>query len=168
MSFRSGVIAGLLGTLAARTLLTRALTLKFRRDVSSLNDGDHGPLLAAYADDAVLHFNEGPHRWSGEHRGKAEIERFLRNFTGAGIRGQIREVWIAGAPWALRIAVRFDDRATGPDGVEIYANRTFLLVRTRWGRIVEQEDFYEDTGRILALDARLRELGVQPARPARG
>ncbi len=163
MSFRSGVIAGLVGALAARTLLTRALTLKFRRDVRSLNDGDHGPLLAAYADDAVLHFNEGPHRWSGEHRGKAEIERFLRNFTGAGIRGQIREVWIAGAPWALRIAVRFDDRATDPDGVEIYANRTFLLVRTRWGRIVEQEDFYEDTTRITALEKRLRELGVQAA-----
>ena len=54
------------------------------------------------------------------------------------------------------------DQAERPDGERIYANRTVLLARTRWGRIVEQEDFYEDTGRILALEERLRELGVEP------
>jgi hypothetical protein len=33
-------------------------------------------------------------------------------------------------------------------------------VRTRWGKIVEHEDFYADTGRIVALEEKLRALGI--------
>jgi ketosteroid isomerase-like protein len=61
------------------------------------------------------------------------------------------------------LAARFDDRATDPQGEEIYANRVVIVARTRWGKIVEQEDFYVDTGRILALEERLQELGVPAA-----
>lgn len=100
--------------LIGRGLLTRLLLLKLRRDVKRLNAGDHRPLLRGYADDAVLHFNDGPHRWSGEHRGKAAIERFLRDFVGAGLQGEIRALWIAGPPWALTMVARFDDRAISP------------------------------------------------------
>ncbi len=127
-----------------------------------LNAGDYSSLLAGYADDAVLRFNDGPHRWAGEHRGKAAIERFLQDFTAAGLQGEVRSVWVAGPPWALTLVARFDDAATAPDGEQIYANRICLVVRTRWGKIVEHEDFYEDTSRILALEARLRELGIAP------
>ena len=67
-----------------------------------------------------------------------------------------------GPPWALTLIARFDDRATGPDGEELYANRVTIVARTRWGKIVEHEDFYEDTGRILAFDQKLRELGIGP------
>ncbi|MGH2991364.1 MAG: hypothetical protein ACRDMA_16185 [Solirubrobacterales bacterium] len=58
-----------------------------------------------------------------------------------------------------------DHRAllSGPGGEQLYRNRTALLIRTRWGRIVEHEDFYEDTQRIQTFEARLRELGVEPA-----
>ncbi len=77
------------------------------------------PLLGAYDDDAVLRFNDGEHRWSGEHRGRDAIERF-------------------------------------------YANRTVLVLPTRWGKIVEQEDFYEDTSRMLVLEQALRERGIHP------
>ena len=163
MSYRAGLIAGLAGALMSRVALRRALLIKLKRDVARLNAGDYGPLLAGYGKDAVLLFNEGPHRWAGEHRGRARIERFLRDFTRAGIQGEIRELWVAGPPWALTLIVRFDDWADRPDGERIYANRTALVARTRWGRIVEQQDFYEDTGRILALEERLRELGVEPA-----
>lgn len=161
-AYRSGLIAGVLGAVAARSLLPRLLLLKLNRDVHRLNTGDHEPLLAGYAQDAVLRFNDGPHRWAGEHRGKAEIDRFLRNFTRAGIQGEIRQLWISGPPWAMTMVARFDDHASGPDGKEIYANRTVLVVRTRWGKIVEHEDFYEDTARILALEEELIELGVTP------
>jgi ketosteroid isomerase-like protein len=163
MSYRSGLIAGLTGALLMRAVLIRVLLIKLRRDVARINEGDYGPLLAGYAEDAVLLFNDGPHRWAGEHRGRARIERFLKDFTAAGIQGEIRALWIGGPPWAMTLIVRFDDSAERPDGERIYANRTVLLARTRWGRIVEQEDFYEDTGRILALEERLRELGVEPA-----
>jgi ketosteroid isomerase-like protein len=162
MTFTLGALAGGAATLGARTLLARGLLLKLRRDVARLSDGDYAPLLAGFHDDAVLHFTEGPHRWSGTHRGRAEIERFLRDFVGAGIRGEIKALWIAGPPWALELVVRFDDHADAPDGERIYENRTLLWARTRWGKIVEQRDFYEDTARIADFDARLRDLGIDP------
>lgn len=88
---------------------------------------------------------------------------FLRNFVPAGLRGELGRLWISGPPWALELCVRFDDKAQAPDGEEIYANRTVLWMRTRWGKIVEQRDFCEDTSRILDLDAKLHELGVPVA-----
>lgn len=162
-SRRALIAAGALGAIAARRLLTAALLLKLRSDVRSLNRGDYGPLLAGYADDAVLVFNEGTHRWAGEHRGKPAIERFLRDFVAAGIEGEIVELFLAGPPWRMTLLVRFDDEAHAPDGEQLYRNRTLLLARARWGKIVWQQDFYEDTERIGALDARLTELGITPA-----
>ncbi len=157
------IALGAAGALAARAFLVRALLFQFRHDVAALNAGDYEPTLANYADDAVLRFNDGPHRWAGEHRGKPAIARFLRNFVSAGLQGQITELLIAGAPWRMTAIARFDDHAHDPDGKQVYRNRTVLLIRTRWGRIVHHEDFYEDTGRILDLDAHLSERGVQPS-----
>ena len=159
------LLAGAAGVSLGRRLLLRAVLLKLRRDVRALNAGDYAPLLAGYADDAVLRFNDGGHRWAGEHRGKPAIERFLRDFVGAGLKGEVVDLLLEGPLWRIRLAVRFDDYAHAPDGTElIYRNRTALIAQTRWGRIVWQEDFYEDTGRIIALDARLNELGIAPAR----
>lgn len=156
------MLVGAGAAVLARNLLTQVILSKLRNDVQRLNAGDYESLLSGYADDAVLRFHEGPHRWSGEYRGKPALERFLRNFTSAGLQGEVRTLWIGGPPWALTLVARFDDRATGPDGEELYANRTVILARTRWGKIVEQEDFYEDTGRIVELEHRLRALGVEP------
>lgn len=156
------IAAGALGAIAARRLLGTALLFKLRRDVRALNAGDYGPLLAGYAEDAVLQFNDGTHRWAGVHRGKPAIERFLQDFVAAGIEGEIIELFFAGVPWRMTLLVRFDDEAHAPDGEQIYRNRTFLLARTRWGKIVSQQDFYEDTERIGALEQRLTELGVAP------
>jgi ketosteroid isomerase-like protein len=153
-----------LGVLAWRWLLSRALLAKLRRDVRALNAGDYQPLLAGYAQDAVLRFNEGEHRWAGEHRGKPAIARFLRNFVAAGLQGEVTELFLAGPPWRLTLLVRFDDHAHGPAGEELYRNRTVLIARTRCAKIVLQEDFYEDTVRIGALDARLSALGVGASR----
>jgi hypothetical protein len=38
-----------------------------------------------------------------------------------------------------------------------------MTVRTKWGRIVEHDDFYADTARIVAFEEKLRTLGVEPA-----
>src|SRR5271165_1800494 len=151
-----GIAAGVAGAVAGRSLLRRVLLAKFEHDIARLNAGDYRPLLAAYADDAVLRFNDGEHRWAGEHRGKVAIERFLRDFTAAGLRGELRGLWMGGPPWALTLVARFDDEASAPDGARIYSNRTALIIRTRWGKIVEQEDFYEDSSRITAFDRALR------------
>lgn len=159
----AGAALGACAALAGRALIRRALLVKLRRDVRALNAGDHRPLLSGYADNAVLRFHEGDHRWAGEHRGKAAIERFLRTFVAAGLQGEIREAFVAGPPWRMTLLVRFDDHAAGPDGEALYGNRTVLLARTRWGRIVHQEDFYEDTERIARFEARLREFGTRPS-----
>lgn len=148
------------GAIAARALLTRLLLAKLRRDVRALSAGDYRPILANYAQHAVLCFNDGEHRWAGEHRGRAAIERFLQDFVAARIEGEISELLLAGPPWRITLLARFDDRACDPAGAEIYRNRTVLLARTRWGRIVRQEDFYEDSARIAVLERRLVELGV--------
>jgi ketosteroid isomerase-like protein len=161
MSATRAALIGAGGAVGAKALLLRGMRWKLDRDVAALNAGDPAPLLSVYADDAVLRFNDGDHRWAGEHRGKGAIERFLRNFIAAGITGDIRELHVSGPPWAMKILVRFDDRSD-LSGERIYENRTVLVIRARWGRIVEHEDFYEDTGRIAALEARLRELGVAP------
>ncbi len=48
-----------------------------------------------------------------------------------------------------------------PDGTRLYENRTALVLRTRWFKIVEQHDFYVDTAPITALDRKLTETGIQ-------
>jgi len=62
----------------------------------------------------------------------------------------------------MTLIARFDDRATGPAGEELYSNRVVIVARTRWGKIVEHDDFYMDTERILAFEQKLRDLGVGP------
>ncbi|MBA2513022.1 MAG: nuclear transport factor 2 family protein [Solirubrobacterales bacterium] len=156
------LLTGAALAVAGRALIPQALLVKFRRDVKRLNTGDRSTLLAAYADDAILSFNAGAHRWAGVWAGKANIDRFLQNYTAAKIQGEIKQIAISGPPWALTMWVRFDDDADGPDGTRLYENRTVLVLRTRWGKVVEQEDFYVDTTGILAFDRKLTELGVAP------
>jgi hypothetical protein len=153
-------IAGAGAAVAARATMARILLIKLRRDVRALNAGDVQPVLSNYGEHAVLRFNEGEHRWAGEHRGKAAIARFLENFVGAGLQGDVTELLVAGPPWRLTLIARFDDHANGPVGEELYSNRTILLARTSWGRIVSQEDFYEDSQRINELEISLTELGI--------
>jgi ketosteroid isomerase-like protein len=155
--------------IGARAALPRALELKFARDVKKLNAGDYKPLLSAYADDFVLRFHDGNHRWAGEWRGRAGMEAFLQNFTAARIHGDIKSIAVSGPLWALTLWARFDDHADGPDGTRLYENRTVLVLRTRWGRVVEQHDFYADTERIAGFDRKLAELGVDAVpKPAPG
>jgi ketosteroid isomerase-like protein len=148
-------VAGAGLALTGRALLCRALLFKLRRDVRALNAGDIGPVLSNFARDAVLRFNDGEHRWAGEHRGKVAIAAFLQSFVDAGLQGHVNELFVSGPPWRMTLIARFDDHASDPAGEEIYRNRTILLARSRWGRIVSQEDFYEDTQRIVELERRL-------------
>lgn len=156
------VLAGAGLALGARALLPRLLLLKFSRDVARLNAGDHSALLDAYADDFVLHFNDGPHRWAGDWVGKEGMDRFLREFTRAGIQGEIVKVATSGPLWAMTLWARFDDHVDAPDGTRFYENETVLVLRTKWGKVVEQTDYYVDTERIVGFDRHLTEQGVEP------
>jgi ketosteroid isomerase-like protein len=159
---RMNFLAGAAVALGARALLPRLLMLKFSRDVAKLNAGDHTALLDAYADDFVLHFNEGPHRWAGDWVGREGMDRFLREFTRAGIQGELVKVATSGPLWAMTLWARFDDHVDAPDGSRSYENETVLVLRTRWGKVVEQTDYYVDTERITGFDRHLTEQGVEP------
>jgi ketosteroid isomerase-like protein len=154
------LLAGAALAFGARAGMHRLLKQKFASDVAKLNAGDHTALLDAYADDFVLHFHDGPHRWAGGWVGKAGMDSFLRNFVAAGIQGTIHEIATSGPPWAMTLWVQFSDHADAPDGTRIYENATVLVLRTRWGKVVEQHDYYLDTGRIVEFDRKLGELGI--------
>jgi ketosteroid isomerase-like protein len=159
---RAAAALGLVAGLSLRPLLRRVLILRLRRDVERINEGDYGPFLSAYAEDAVLHFNDGAHRWAGDHRGREAIEGFLRDFVAAGLKVQLRDLWVSGPPWSMTVIGRVDDEARGPGGEVLYSNRVVLVLQTRWGKIVRHDDFYEDTTQIAAFDAALRDLGIRP------
>ena len=137
-----------------------------RRNIGCLNQGDYAPTLAMFRDDATLTF-PGDNSWSRmyreprtgraaypTHRGRDEIEGFLRRYVDAGIQMQIEDILVNGPPWNTRVAVVVHDWALDGAGNEIYANRAVLVARSRWGKLVAQED-YEDSERVESLDARL-------------
>ncbi len=159
-SFVAGLALGFGILVCLRIALRRAVLAKLRRDVAALGRGDHRPLLKGYAEDAVLVFTEGDHRWSGTHRGREEIGAFLEGFVQCGLEGEITDLWMGGRPWALTVLVGFDDHADDAEGRRVYENHTILKCRTRWGKIVHQEDFYFDTVRMVAFDRNLTARGL--------
>lgn len=163
MSLLIGILVGVVLVVVLRILFIRLLLVKLRRDVAALNAGDHRPLLAGYAKDAVLVFNDTVPRWAGDggkHVGRDAIGAFLADFVRYGIKGEIQEGWTGGWPWDMTILVRFDDHADDESGNRVYDNHTVLLCRTRWGKIVRQEDYYFDTVRMAAFDANLASRGL--------
>jgi ketosteroid isomerase-like protein len=136
-----------------------------RRNIRLLNEGRYEPALAMFAPDAELTF-PGQNSWSRQHRvprggrapdathrGKDEIESFLRRYVDHGIQMEVEDILVNGPPWNTRAAVRVRDWIPGADGEDVYANRAVLMVRVVWGKIRGQED-YEDTERVAALDRR--------------
>ncbi len=137
-----------------------AIRQQVRRNIQALGRGDPAPLLRGYADDAVLTF-PGESSWSGEHRGRDAIERFLRRFIAAGLTGEAEDILVNGPPWRTRIAVVFTDHANDREGNELYSNRAVLYAFARWGKITRQEDF-EDTHKVEAFDRWLDAHGIAP------
>jgi ketosteroid isomerase-like protein len=134
-----------------------------RRSIDKLNKGDYQPILAMFADDATLSF-PGDNSWAHQyrriepgrepaltHRGKVEIEGFLRRYVGEGIHMVVDDILVNGPPWNTRAAARVHHWIGGPDGRDVYANRAVLFVTTKWGKIRSQED-YEDTELVASFD----------------
>jgi ketosteroid isomerase-like protein len=137
-----------------------AVRWMIRRNVAALSSGNSAPLLAGYANDAVLVF-PGPSSWGGEYRGKEAIAGFLRRFLDDGIVGNADDILVNGPPWRTRIAVLFTASARDDQGTVIYDNRAVLFARARWGKIVYQEDF-EDTHKSEAFEQYLEAARDSP------
>jgi ketosteroid isomerase-like protein len=143
-----------------------AVRFLIRRNIRALNEGDYRPALAMFSQDAELTF-PGDNTWARQHRvpqpgrqafpthrGRGEIETFLRTYVSNHIQMEVEEILVNGFPWNTRVAVRVHDWISGPDGGDVYSNRAVLMVRTSWGKIRSQED-YEDSERASALDRHL-------------
>lgn len=153
-----------------------AARMMIRRSIRALNDGRAEPALAMFAKDATLTF-PGDNSWSQmygrpqrgrapepTHRGKDEVEAFVRRYVEHGIQMQVEEILVNGPPWNTRAAVRVQVWAEDPDAGEVYANRAVLMVHTAWGKIRSQED-YEDSEKSAAFDRFLAEKALAD-RPA--
>lgn len=92
-----------------------------------LNEGHYEPTLKMFATDATLAF-PGANSWS----------RMFREPQ-------------------LGSEARVHHWAKDEHGRIVYSNRAVLFVRSRWGKITEQED-YEDTTRVAAFDAYLESI----------
>ena len=134
-----------------------AVRWMIQRNVQALRSGDIGPVLTGYADDALLVF-PGVSSWSGEHKGKQAIERFLTRFVSVGLAGEVEEILVNGPPWRTTICVVFIDMANDSDGHVVYNNRVVLFAHAAWGKITYQEDFL-DTQRVEAFDRYLESSG---------
>jgi len=134
-----------------------AVRRMIRRGVKALQGGNPGPLLAGYADDAVLVFPGGS-SWGGEHRGKPAIEAFLRRFLKEGVMGEAHDIVVNGPPWRTTVCVLFTVRASDGAGNLVYENRAVLFARIVWGKIVYHEDF-ENTHKVEVFDRYLAQRG---------
>jgi ketosteroid isomerase-like protein len=128
-----------------------------RRSIDRMNAGDIKPLVTSFADDAKLVF-PGRSSWSGEYRGRQQIEAFLDRFVAVGLQAAADEIVVKGPPWNTTICVRFRDEAHAPDGTVVYSNRAVLFLKAAWGKIVSQED-YIDTEKVSRFDEYLAAHG---------
>jgi ketosteroid isomerase-like protein len=123
--------------------------------MSRTRAGDIQPTLLLDAPDVTLTF-PGQNSWSGVHRGKVEVERWLRRLVALGLQTYPDEVVVKGFPWNTTVCVRGYDHLKGPDGEMIYENRFVIWGRMSWGRLKEYE-VYEDTHKANELDLYLAE-----------
>jgi ketosteroid isomerase-like protein len=123
--------------------------------MSRTRAGDIQPTLLLDAPEVTLTF-PGQNSWSGVHRGKVEVERWLRRLVALGLQTYPDEVVVKGFPWNTTVCVRGYDHLKGPDGEMIYENRFVIWGRMSWGRLKEYE-VYEDTHKANELDLYLAE-----------
>ena len=140
-----------------------AVRWMIRRNIGLLNQGKYEPALRMFAADGVLAF-PGRNSFASQyrepvlgrdafvtHRGRAEIEGFLRRYVSTGMYMEVDDILVNGPPWNTRAAIRVHHWIRGADGNDLYCNRAILMVRTAWGMIRDQED-YEDTERVTDFD----------------
>jgi NAD(P)-dependent dehydrogenase (short-subunit alcohol dehydrogenase family) len=88
---RATARAAALGALPALYAVT--IRSMLRRKFNRLNTGDVGPLLGLYAEDIRLVLF-GRHSWSGDSRGKDEVERWMRRLVRVGVRLAAHEILV--------------------------------------------------------------------------
>jgi ketosteroid isomerase-like protein len=132
------------------SFVTGKVMRRVYRDISA---GRFRFIGALTADDVTFVF-PGDSSYGGTYHGKAELLAWLERFAAVHPRIEVLDVVASGAPWNMRVAVRFDD-AIGED----YTNQAVEMLWIRWGKVCRIEAFL-DTARITAWEARHPELAA--------
>lgn len=148
---RIGWAAALVVALGALPKLY-ALAVRFvlRRHLKRLKAGDPGVLFGLYAEDVRLVLS-GHHSWTGDYRGKDQVQRWMRRFVRVGVQLEAYEIFVTGPPWNTSVWLRFTDRLTAAGGEVVYANRGTIFGKIVWGRLAYHE-VNEDTQKVAELD----------------
>lgn len=155
---------GAAAAVAGRSAMAAMVRRRFARGTRDIARGDRSTMLAAYAEDAVIHFHPGTHRFGGDWVGKKAIDRFLQNLVAVRLQGEFQQLTVIGPPWAMNVWVHLRFSSDAEDGTRLYENSTVLLLRTRWGKVVEQHDFYRDSEPLNSFETLLTERGIAPIR----
>jgi ketosteroid isomerase-like protein len=108
-------------------------------------------LMALTADEVEFVF-PGRNSFAGTVRGKAGLAAWLARFASMRPEFRVHDVVVSGAPWNMRVAVRFSD-AIGDD----YRNEGIEYLRLRRGKLFSIEVFL-DTETISTWESRHPEL----------
>ena len=128
-----------------------------------VSTGDLRLPLMGMAKDARFVF-PGSSSFSGEQRGKAAIESWLRRFAALRPDFTVRDVAVAGPPWNMRVFMRFSDRIIAPNGY-VYENEGIESIAIRYG-LIREIRVHLDTEKLTALDAELATAAAPQGEPS--
>ena len=133
--------------------------LALKKVIARVNAGRPGLMVKMFAPDAEFVF-PGESSWAGTYRGRDEIRGFLDRFVAAGLQIDLVDVVVSGAPWSMRIVVRYTDRARRDDGLIVYENEGLIYDRLRRGRIAYHEVLHHHPERLADFDTYLTDEGI--------
>ncbi len=116
-------------------------------------EGQPAMLMALAADDVEFVF-PGNNSFAGTYRGKEELRSWLSRFSSFHPSFQVRDVVVSGAPWNMRVGLRFND-GIGAD----YRNEGMEYLRLRGGKVRHVQVFL-NTEAISAWEGRHPEIAV--------
>lgn len=140
----------------------RALARRRTRQIfEGLSRGDASLAIAGLSDD-VHHVFAGDHALGGERRSRAAVERwFGRLFELFDLQFDVREVFVSGPPWDLRVAVEWVALATPRIG-PTYENHGAHVIRIRFGKAVSLHA-YEDSQAVADACRVMAQAGIAAA-----
>jgi ketosteroid isomerase-like protein len=134
---------------------------RIRAIFDALSKGDYRPALAGLAED-VHHVFAGDHALAGERHSRDAVERwFERLFRLFDLRFDIRRVIVSGPPWNLVVGVEWLAHVR-PKAGSPYVNEGAHVIEIRRGR-VKYLHAYEDSQKVAAACARMRDAGIEEA-----
>lgn len=117
-----------------------------------VSTGDLRLPLLGLAKDARFVF-PGSSSFGGELLGKPAIAAWMRRFASLRPEFAVEDVAAAGAPWNMRVFMRFRDRIVAPNGY-VYENTGMEYIRIRGG-LIREIRVHLDTEKVAAFDAQL-------------